>query len=135
MSNTNAHRILVLLMLVYGAASLVHFVHNAVYLDAYPNMPAWLTPLGVMAAWLVVGATGVLGYGLVRRGHRRTGLLVVGIYAALGFAGLDHYVVAPIAAHSAAMSATILAEVAAAAVLLAFVLWLAAGRQSSGSTL
>ena len=31
------------LMLVYGAAGLLHFMHNAVYLRDYPNLPAWLT--------------------------------------------------------------------------------------------
>jgi len=28
----------------YAAASLFHHVHNAEFLDQYPNMPAWLSP-------------------------------------------------------------------------------------------
>ena len=47
------------LMLVYGAASLLHFIHNALYLRDYPNLPAWLTSGGVIAAWLVVAAVGM----------------------------------------------------------------------------
>jgi hypothetical protein len=39
----------------------------------------------------------------------------------LGFAGLDHYVVAPVSAHSLVMNSTILLEVATAGTLLAFV--------------
>jgi hypothetical protein len=103
-------------MIAYGSASLVHFVHNAMYLDAYPNMPEWLTPSGVMAAWLVIAITGVVGYWLFSRGATKVGLVVMVLYAALGFAGLDHYAVAPVSAHS--LSATILTEVAAASVLL-----------------
>jgi hypothetical protein len=103
-------------MIAYGSASLVHFVHNAMYLDAYPNMPEWLTPSGVMAAWLVIAITGVVGYWLFSRGATKVGLVVMVLYAALGFAGLDHYAMAPVSAHS--LSATILTEVAAASVLL-----------------
>lgn len=114
---------LVLPMLVYGLASFVHFLHNAVYLDAYPNMPPWLTPVGVMASWLVVAATGAAGYWLSRREPTALGLALVAVYAGLGCAGLDHYAIAPVAAHSWAMSATILAEVAAAAWLLALTAW------------
>ena len=49
--------VLLPLMLVYGAASLLHFMHNAVYLRDYPNLPVWLTSAGVVGAWLVVAAT------------------------------------------------------------------------------
>ncbi len=49
------------MMLVYGATSLLHFVHNAVYVRNYPNLPPWLTSAGVCAAWLLVAATGTAG--------------------------------------------------------------------------
>src|SRR5580692_12642722 len=106
--------VLLMSILVYGAASLGHFVHNAVYLDLYPNMPTWLTPLGVLTAWLGVAAIGTVGYCLFRKGLTVTGLAVIALYAALGFAGLDHYAIAPISAHSLMMNATIVAEVLAA---------------------
>ena len=44
---------------------------------------------------------------------------------ALGFAGLAHFVIAPVSAHSLAMRATIVIEVLAAIVLLAVVAWTA----------
>jgi hypothetical protein len=113
--------ILLPLMLVYGAASLAHFMHNAVYLRDYPNLPVWLTSAGVVAAWLVVAATGVLGYLLYSRLSRVAGLITISAYAVLGFGGLDHYTVASVSAHTVAMNLTILLEVAAAAVLLVFV--------------
>ena len=113
--------ILLPLMLVYGAASLLHHMHNAVYLRDYPHLPAWLTSAGVVAAWLVVAATGVLGYLLYSRVSRVAGLITISAYAVLGFGGLDHYTVAPMSAHTVAMNLTILLEVGTAAVLLVFV--------------
>jgi hypothetical protein len=107
-----------LLMLIYTAASLLHFVHNATYLHDYPNMPTWLTPSGVYGAWCAVVAVGILGYWIYRRVHRMAGLVLIAIYALLGFGGLDHYVVAPLSAHSFAMHLTIAIEGCAAAILL-----------------
>ena len=117
--------VLLMSILVYGAASLGHFVHNAVYLEFYPNMPTWLTPLGVLGSWLVIAATGAVGYWLFRKGLAVVGLTVLALYAALGFAGLDHYAIAPVAAHSLVMNATIAGEAIAASVLLVVIAWMA----------
>jgi hypothetical protein len=117
---SRAHMLL-LLMIVYGAASLLHFVHNAVYIQSYPNLPMWITPLGVYASWCAIAMSGVVGYWLYRRVSQPAGLVVIALYALLGFGGLDHYVLAPMGAHSIAMNATILTEVTAAFALLGFV--------------
>lgn len=69
--------------------------------------------------WLALTAVGVLGLALVRAGRKSLGLLVIGAYAALGFDGLGHYALAPIALHTLVANITILSEVAAAALLLA----------------
>jgi hypothetical protein len=110
-------------MLVYTAASLLHFVHNATYLRDYPNMPTWLTSFGVYSVWFGVAAVGATGYWIYRRVNRMAGLVLIAVYAALGFAGLDHYVVAPMSAHSTAMHLTIALEVACAALLLIAAIW------------
>jgi hypothetical protein len=107
-------------MIICGATSLLHFTHNAVYINDYPNLPKWITPLGVYASWCAITAVGALGFWLYCKVSRTVGLLTSAIYALLGFGGLDHYVVAPFAAHSAVMNATIIAEVSAASVLLGF---------------
>ena len=109
------------LMVLYGAASLFHFVHNATYVQDYPNLPEWITPVGVYVSWCVIAAVGVLGYWLYRKVSHGLGLVVIAIYALFGFDGLGHYMLAPLGAHTFAMNASILAEVAAAAVLLGYV--------------
>ena len=117
-TNMKRDNILLTLVVLYGVMSLVHSLHNAVYLRLYPNMPAWLTPVGVLVAWLVIAAIGTVGYWLFRRGLHAIGLIAIALYAALGFGGLDHYAIAPVSAHSWAMNATIVAEVIAASALL-----------------
>lgn len=110
---------LIVLMALYCAASLAHFVHNAQFLADYPNMPAWLSPLQVMGTWLAITAVGVRGWLVTRTRWPLPGLLLIAAYAGLGFDGLAHYSLAPMAAHSLAMNLTIWSEVVAAALLLA----------------
>ena len=105
-------------LVAYGAASLAHHIHNALYLHAYPNMPPWLTATMVGAVWCAITGVGVLGYWLYRHGSRMLGALTLTVYALLGFVGLDHYVVAPILAHTLAMHLTIASEAITATALL-----------------
>jgi hypothetical protein len=107
------------LLAIYCAASLIHFVHNAQFIAEYPNLPAWLTSSKVYVAWIAVTSVGAAGIALAISGRRVPGLILIAAYAALGFAGLDHYTRAPLSAHTLAMNATIAFEVAAAAALLA----------------
>lgn len=116
------HTSLVVLLLTYAVASFVHFAHNAEFLGDYPNMPASWSCAGVYFAWLGITGVGVCGWLLLVRGFARTGLLLLAVYSALGLDSLGHYMVAPMSAHTIAMNATILLEVAAAAALLMGVL-------------
>lgn len=109
---------LFVLLLIYGAASLLHFGHNAEFLADYPNMPPWLSRAGVYVAWVGLTIVGLLGWLLMSRGYRLAGLFLVALYAALGLDSLGHYVLAPMSAHTVAMNVTILLEVTAAALLL-----------------
>lgn len=108
-------------LLAYGAASLFHHVHNAVFLNEYPNLPAALSPAWILAAWLGMTALGLAGYLLFRRGRRFTGLVLIAVYGAFGFGGLGHYGLAPLSAHTGTMNLTIGLEVATATLLLAAV--------------
>jgi hypothetical protein len=121
-------------LLAYAAASLLHHAHNAEYLEDYPNLPASWTRGDVYAAWLAQAAVGLAGYLFLRAGWRRTGLALIGLYALTGFFGLAHYHVAPVAAHTLAMNATIGLEAVAGALLLRSVAreFSGAGARSSG---
>ena len=105
---------LTLLFVAYAAASLLHYAHNAEFLSDYPNMPAWLSRTKVYSTWLALSA--------------------LGAYAAAGFDSLGHFALAPAAAHTAAMNATIWLEAGTAALLLAAVARLAAKPPGSSSS-
>jgi hypothetical protein len=109
---------LTLLLIAYAAASLLHYAHNAEFLSDYPNMPAWLSRTKVYSAWLALSALGAVGYLLFLRGYRLAGLLALGAYAAAGLDSLSHFVLAPPAAHTAVMNATIWLDAGTAALLL-----------------
>ena len=66
----------------------------------------------------MIASIGAAGYWLFRKASPAVGLAIIALYAALGFAGLDHYTLAPISAHSWTMNATIAGEAFAAAALL-----------------
>lgn len=113
---------LLILLLTYAAASLIHFIHNAEFLSDYPNLPTSWTRLGVYAAWLVMTAIGVGGWALVSKGYQLVGLLVLMVYAVLGLESLGHYVLAPLSSHTVIMNSTILLEVTTASLVLIEVL-------------
>jgi hypothetical protein len=91
---------LALLLAAYFLTSLGHFAHNAEFLCEYPSLPTWLTRVKVYAAWLAITAVRLTGLVLIKNKLVTTGLLLVAIYAALGFDGLGHYAVAPMAHHT-----------------------------------
>ena len=125
---TPVPKTLVLLLLLYGAASLVHFAHNAELLASYPNLPASWSRADVYLAWMVLTTIGLAGWLLVARGYQLPGLLLLAVYAALGIGSLGHYVLAPLSAHTVTMNGTILLEVTTATLVLIEVV-----RQMAGS--
>lgn len=122
MSHLDTAKTLPWFTVLYAAASLLHFAHNAEFLVEYPNLPSWISQPGVYVAWIAVTAVGAFGYALLRLGKKVSALIVLALYACLGFDGFLHYQLAPFVAHTVAMNATILFEVAAAAALLIAVL-------------
>ena len=83
MTDAKRKTILVLLLL-YGVASLIHFIHNAEFLAEYPNLPSSWTRTGVYLVWLGITAVGASGWLLIHRGFHRVGLVVVAVYAIMG---------------------------------------------------
>jgi hypothetical protein len=109
-----------LLVAAYFLTSLGHFAHNAEFICEYPNLPTWLTRAKVTSV-------GAVGFILIKNKLVAAGLLLVATYAALGFDGLGHYAVAPMALHTLGANITILSEVAAAALLLPATVYLLVG--------
>ena len=113
-----AQKILLILLLIYGTASLIHFIHNAEFLSDYPSLPTSWTRIGVYFAWVGLTIVGVFGWILANSRYHIVGLLILAIYAALGADSLGHYVLAPLSEHTVAMNSTILFEVVTAAFVL-----------------
>ena len=105
-------------VIAHVVATLTHFVHNAVFIADYPNLPVWLTAGGVYASWIALTTVGLIGLALLRYVSVPLGLGVLALYALLGFGGFDHYTVAAIAAHTTAMNLTILFEAVTGSMLL-----------------
>ena len=106
------------LAVLYFAASLAHFTHNAEFIAFYPNMPKGLTREHVYLVWLAITSLGVTGLLLARRGLRALGLLLIAAYGAMGLDGLAHYTLALCSEHSVAANVTIAAEAASGVALL-----------------
>lgn len=110
---------LLVALLAGVAATFFHHLHNAEFLDQYPNMPVWLSPMGVYAVWAAATAAGVAGYCLLRSGYRVAGLVLLILYGCYGLDGLAHYGLASVFAHTLAMNVSIWLEAATAVALLA----------------
>lgn len=106
------------LIATYFAASLAHFSHNAQYIAFYPGMPAWLTPGKVWLFWFAVSGVGLLAWLLNRVGLKALGLLVLGVYGALGLDGLLHYRLGLCSEHTLLANLTIWAEATTGLMLL-----------------
>jgi len=118
------------LFVLYAAASLLHFAHNAEYIAQYPNLPASWSRAQIYSAWCCVMTLGLSGYGLYALGFSNLGLTILGLYAGLGFGGLLHYTRAPLTHHSAMMNLTIWAEAVTGALLLADVVMISGPRRA-----
>lgn len=116
--NNNKRKTLLILLLVYGVASLIHFMHNAEFLANYPNLPTSWTRAGIYLVWLEITMLGIGGWLLMVYGYSRLGLLMLAIYALLGMDSLGHYILAPMSEHTLGMNSTILFEVTAAVLVL-----------------
>ena len=97
-------------LFTYTAATTLHFIHNAIYLSSYPNMPAWISEVTVFRTLTLILSIGVVGCFISLTKYRTLGLVVIAFYASFGFDGLGHYALAPISQHTLAMNFTILFE-------------------------
>jgi hypothetical protein len=106
------------LFLLFFAANLTHFIHNAEFIAIYPGIPAWLTRETVYWAWLAGASVGLLGLLITRTPLKRLGVVFIAAYGALGIDGLAHYTLALCSEHTLATNLTIWFEVLAGMALL-----------------
>jgi len=106
------------LLVVFFAANLTHFAHNAEYIAFYPGMPSWLTREQVYLALVAGASVGLLGLLVYRTKLKVLGLALVAAYGALGIDGLAHYALALFSEHTLATTLTIWLEVLAGLSLL-----------------
>jgi hypothetical protein len=72
--------LLAALLLVYLAASFLHFAHNAEFLSAYPDLPAWLARSDIYLTWAGLAAIGVGGFALYVWTRHSCGMFLLGLY-------------------------------------------------------
>jgi len=104
--------------MVFFAANLTHFVHNAEYIAYYPGMPSWLTREKVYLAWVAAASIGLSSLLVYRTKLKVLGLALVATYGASGIDGLAHYTLALCSDHTLATNLTIWFEVLAGLSLL-----------------
>jgi hypothetical protein len=102
---------------LYFAASLAHFSHNAEYIAFYPNMPKGLTREQVYLVWLAITAVGAIGFTALRLRWTLIGAAFLLAYGAMGLDGLGHYWLALCSEHSLMANITIWGEAITGVVL------------------
>jgi uncharacterized membrane protein len=121
------------IFLVFFAANLTHFVHNAEYIAFYPGIPSWLTRETVYLSWLAGAGIGLAGLLLSKTRLQVLGLALIAAYGALGIDGLAHYTLALCSEHTLFTNLTIWFEVVSGLSLL-LVAALRAGRSALART-
>ena len=106
------------LLLVFFAANLVHFTHNAEYIAYYPGLPSSFTREKIYLAWVAGVSVGLLGLLAYRARLKILGLALLAAYGAVGIDGLAHYTLALCSEHTLATNLTIWFEVLAGLSLL-----------------
>ncbi len=103
----------------------IHFTHNFLYVDEYPQsswFPNSIVQVAVIITWPALTFSGLRGYRLYREGRYETANLLVGLYAGLGIFTLGHFTagnpqIPPF------FYATIFTDGLAGFALVAFALW------------
>ncbi len=111
MAHTTLPKHIQILLLVFFAANLVHFTHNAEYIAYYPGMPSSFTREKIYLAWVAGVSVGLLGLLAYRAKLQILGLALLAAYGAVGIDGLAHYTLALCSEHTLATNLTIWFEV------------------------
>src|SRR4029079_13812259 len=87
----------ILLAILAGSviSTVIHYTHNIIAIDHYPQSSRFALSDGegrafVATGWVVLTAFGALGYCLYRRGSYRWARVCLSIYSVAGFVTLGH---------------------------------------------
>lgn len=109
---------LLFIIILYCSASLFHFMHNAIYIDEYPDLSGGVSAIGVSIAWIGFTCIGLVSYVLIHRDKRFIVPILLVAYGALEFDGMGHYSLEPISSHTYMLNVAIWFEAIAALVSL-----------------
>ena len=107
------------LLLANVAGSVLHYVHNILFFEQYPE-PTWINRSLIDAFWFVMTPLAWLGYRLLQHGRIHAGTWVLTGYAACSLLTLGHYHYAPMHAIAPSIHLFILLEAALALALLVY---------------
>ncbi len=129
---SRALSILKVLLMFSITSTALHFTHNFVKIDQYPDdlVDGTVTQAAILLTWPVLTAVGVLGYRLYARGRHSDAYICLLAYSFLGISTLGHFLdgspdIAPF------WFATIFTDALAGFAIVAFVAW--SWRASAGS--
>lgn len=103
------------------ASSVLHYGHNLLFFEQYPE-PPWIHRHHVDAFWWLMTPLAWVGYRLIRNGSARLGAATLMAYAACNLLTLGHYRYAPPQTISLQIHLFILLEAALAILLMAALL-------------
>jgi hypothetical protein len=120
-----ARRILPVVFWTAVVVSIVHYTDNFANYSDYPHGTGPEPSAGVvLGAWFVLTPLGLAGYVLYRRGHIRTGSLLLTVYSTSGLVGIGHYaLVSGMTEQPAWRQAHVVADVLLGVSLFTFALW------------
>jgi hypothetical protein len=100
----------------------LHYTDNALFLNQYPG-PDWFTPIGVLAAVIVMTPVGLVGYWLYSRRSFWLAYLLLGVYSITSISSPGHYLFPMISPMSYKMHGLIWLDAISGLSLISFLLW------------
>lgn len=127
-SQLKHYRNLTLILLLNLCASVLHYVHNVVYFQHYPE-PDWLSAHIVDYVWFLMTFIGLAGVAALINNKRNTALVLLYLYSAINMLSVLHYAVESSNVMTVAMHSFIWLETLCAAGLICYLTFSSAVRK------
>lgn len=110
------------LIIINIAATILHYGHNVMHFEHYPE-PVWLNAHLVDMFWFVMTPFALVGGWLYAKSHYWSGFAVLMVYVAMSLLVLGHYNYAPFFEISFIIHVFIWLEVVVSLVLAVYLVW------------